>query len=706
MTPVGWALLAAGGVATGIFVAGEFVPVDHPTLGLYLSNLAIVPAFLIGAYLFWRRPHHRVAHRLMALGASSVIALALGEVLSFLWLKAGPQPWYWTLAVGYQVAELSAVAAGIALVAVLPDGSYNGHAQRPIVYVATAQVVLLPLLLLLCQPTVDTDSFMVWAEPTIGNPVYMPSLGWLDEPAGAYYELVYVWGLVAMVLLATRYRRLRPGAQIQVRWPLRATICVAVTIMVGVLRNLELVPDWFSEAAWFVALPLFPLSIALAMLRNRLLDVDVIMRRSLVYGVLWLAIVGAYVGLFWRLGLVARDRLPIELAILVTIAATIAFQPARKRLERLADRWVFGERLSGYEALQRLGSKLETTADPAEFGSLVASTVRSALGLAWVRVSMRRARGEPLVWIASDGIAHDATTFAEAMAPLEWSGHLIGVIECGPKPEGHFDQKDLDLVRALAQHAALAMRNARLASELRDQLNVVKRQALELSESRARIVQAQDAERRRIQRDLHDGVQQHLVTVAAKLRRATRLPEPELKRFVESVAGEAEETVFALQDFSNGIYPSVLSDEGLAAALWTHVQRLPVRIELDLVDGVAGRRFDREREAALYFVALEAIVNAEKHAGAGRIWVRLGLFDGDLRLEVGDDGPGIRTEGQMRGLGLSNMKDRMAAVGGSLEIVSRPGLGTHVIALIPDDQPFTFPAATRGDRSELPTLAG
>ena len=705
---VSWGLLVVGGLAAVVFIGGEFLPAHHQALEPYLSNIPIVPAYLIAAFLMWRRPHHRVAHRLMALGASPVIALALGEILSVLWLTLGPRPWYWLVAFANQVAELAGVAAGVALLAVFPDGAYQRRHERWIVIAVTAQVVALPALLLLCSLTLQYDPFMVWARPVIPSPLYTTMLGGLQNAVNSYYASIFIWALVAAGMLALRYRRLSYELRQQVKWPLWASICFAGSVVVGGFHQAGVIPYWLSQAVWYVTLPLFPLCIAIAMLRYRLLDIDVVIRKSLVYGLLWLAILGAYLGLGWALGLAAQQRLPISVAILLTISATIAFQPARRWLEGLADRWVFGERLTGYQALRQLGASLETTLDTDALGPRLAATIRNALGLQWVRVSTWRSAGgqvvlQPIGW---DGIGSGESARAEAVVPLEHADELVGLIECGPKSERVLDDRDRDLLKALARQAALALRNARLAAELADQLELAKVQARELAASRARIVHAQDEERRRIQRDLHDGVQQHLVTLAAKLRRATVPRSGDLKGVVHALAGQAEEAVFALQDFSNGIYPSVLSDEGLPAALWTHAQRLPLSVELDIAPDVVGRRFSREAETALYFVALEAIVNAQKHGAAERIQVRVRRQGNDLRLEVADQGRGMPVNGDVRvGLGLSNMKDRIAALGGSFEISSHPGQGTRVIASVPQGDTVRAPEATPASRSALPTLA-
>jgi signal transduction histidine kinase len=700
-----WGLLFLGALAGAVFVGGEFVPDHHQALEPYLSNLPIVPAYLIAVFLYLRRPGHPVARRLLVLGASPLIALGLGEILSLLWLTVGRQPWYWLLGVAGQIAELAGVAGGVALVAVFPDGAYQRRYERWIVAVAAAQVLVLPVLLLLCSPVLHYDVFMVWARPTIESPLYQPALGGLAEVALSYYDSVFVWALVAAVVLTLRYRRLSYELRLQVKWPLWAAICFAGSVVVASLHQAALVPYWLSQSVWYVTLPLFPLCIAIALLRYRLLDIDVVIRKSLVYGVLWLAILSAYLSLAWALGLAAKERLPIELAILLTIVATMVFQPARRRLEHVADRWVFGERLSGYHALQKLGAALETTVDPAVLGLQLATTVKSALGLRWVRISAMRSGGDetrlqPIGW---DGIASDMGGAAELVVPLEHRKELIGVIECGPKNEGVLDQRDRDLLGALARQAALALRNARLTADLTDHLEFIQAQARELTASRVRIVQAQDEERRRIQRDLHDGVQQHLVTLAAGLRRVTTSGEEDLKVVVQTLAKEAEETVFALQDFSNGIYPSVLSDEGLPAALWTHAQRIPVSVVLRVAPDLVGLRFDREVEAALYFVALEAIVNSQKHGLAEKITVTLTLHNADLRLEVADEGHGMRMEAGTRGLGLTNMKDRVAALGGSLQIESKAGVGTRVIASVPIGPKIRAPEGTLADRSALPT---
>ncbi|MGH2601908.1 MAG: sensor histidine kinase, partial [Dehalococcoidia bacterium] len=231
-------------------------------------------------------------------------------------------------------------------------------------------------------------------------------------------------------------------------------------------------------------------------------------------------------------------------------------------------------------------------------------------------------------------------------------------------------------------------RNVRLESELRQRLDEIEDQAQQLRRSRKRLVSVQDAERRRIERDLHDGVQQQLVALAAKLKRASLAvsTEPtEARQLLMEVAMEAEETVFALQELSRGIYPSLLADQGLPAALRTHAARVPAAVRVEVEPALAGRRFGRDLEAALYFVALEAMANTQKHAIGAEVTLSLHAADDSrtLVLEVHDDGPGFRPGELTGGSGLQNMDDRIAAVGGTLDIDSRPGAGTWIRAEVP-----------------------
>lgn len=227
------------------------------------------------------------------------------------------------------------------------------------------------------------------------------------------------------------------------------------------------------------------------------------------------------------------------------------------------------------------------------------------------------------------------------------------------------------LVRDLASQAGLVLRNVRLIEELRA--------------SRQRLVAAQDDERRKIERNLHDGAQQQLVALQVQLRlmeqlvgRNTEL-ELQLLRRLQEAAGAALDD---LRDLARGIYPPLLADQGLTAALEAHTRRLAIEVTLE-TDGIG--RYPREVESAMYFCALEALNNVSKYADATSVTISLSEEDGGLGFRIRDDGRGFDTSRTGYGTGLQGMADRLDAVGGSLEISSEPGRGTSVIGRVPLD---------------------
>jgi signal transduction histidine kinase len=212
----------------------------------------------------------------------------------------------------------------------------------------------------------------------------------------------------------------------------------------------------------------------------------------------------------------------------------------------------------------------------------------------------------------------------------------------------------------------------------------VDEQVKELRASRTRVVLAADAERRRIERDLHDGAQQHLIGLAVQLRLARDLAESDPERAVELLArldDEIQATVEGLRDFAHGIYPPLLQDRGLADALAAVALRAPVAARVE-AQGLG--RYPSDVEATVYFCCLEALQNAAKHGGDGtKVTVRVRAGEGSLSFEVCDDGSGYEVENERVGAGTTNMRDRVGAIGGSLHITSSPGGGTTVSGSIP-----------------------
>jgi signal transduction histidine kinase len=260
--------------------------------------------------------------------------------------------------------------------------------------------------------------------------------------------------------------------------------------------------------------------------------------------------------------------------------------------------------------------------------------------------------------------------------PVRHRGELLGALSIEKRPGESLTATEEKLVRDLAAQAGLVLRNVGLTEDLLDTIE-------QLRASRQRLVSAQDEERRRLERNLHDGAQQQLVALAVKLRLLEQLVErdPAQARLVAAqLQGDTTEALEELRDLARGIYPPLLADKGLVAALESQARKsvVPVAIE---ADGVG--RYARETEAAVYFSCLEALQNVAKYASASHTTITLADGDGRLRFEVSDDGVGFDAASRPSGTGLQGIADRLAALDGEIEIRSAPGAGTTVAGVLP-----------------------
>jgi signal transduction histidine kinase len=679
-----WGLLLLGAVATLAYPALDLATGRGPQWHWLHNESTPFLFFLIGAYVFARRPDHLVARRMLLAGFNFILAASLGQLISVAYVTAGPQPWFW-LAGGLQVAVSGgAFASLLAAFAVYPDGRYQRGYERWMVRAGALFPVLLAALQLLTLSALPANPFFIWADPPISSPIHIAALSPLGPLASGLATGLLTLVLIAAVILALRYRRLNAERRLQARWPLFSLLFVIpfgmgpVGFLVGLAGFFPVGPN--NQAAAEIALPTLPLALAIGLLRPHLLDLELVIRKSVVYGLLWLLIAFGYMALAAFVGVATTKRYEVGVVVLVTILATIAFQPVRAAVERLASRLVYGERLSGYQAVSRLGSGLEAAA-PEKAAAMVAATVRQALDSKWARVVIEGPNPILAVDTLNDAPAAEATL----TVPLIYGEEVAGRVECGPRSEGRYRDRDTELLVTLARHAALAIRNATLAAELADRLELINVQARELHASRARIVNAEETGRRRLERDIHDGVQQELVALLAKIRRARNQLGHDPAAVGTLLEELQEETRLALNDlreFAQGIHPTVLSDRGLAEAIEDRVSRMPASVSLEVAEQVRNARFAQAVEGAAYFTVCEGLANAMKHASARRLVVRLGAEGDDLVVEVTDDGAGFEVRGVRRS-GLSGLADRIEALGGRFQVTSVPGSGTQLHATLP-----------------------
>lgn len=416
-------------------------------------------------------------------------------------------------------------------------------------------------------------------------------------------------------------------------------------------------------------------------------------RRTSFDSALVAAALAGYIAVVYLAGVVALGTLlgfgPHNgaLSIAATTAVAITFQKVHERTRRLVDRMLHGERATPLEVLARFSRGVGETSASEEVLARMARVIAEGTGAA--RAGVWLAVGEELMLASSHpGVESNAPLTWPAgpepdiMAPVRYQGELLGALSVIKPPGEPVTSEEQRLLADVASQAGLVLRNVRLTAELAARVDEISRRSAELRASRQRVVAAQDAERRRLERDIHDGAQQHLVALAVKLRLARTIGEKDPQKAaaliaeLRDVTGEALET---LRDLTRGIYPPVLADEGIAAALRAGAKRLPGVV----VDAEGLRRYPLAVESAVYFSCLEALQNAAKHAGASRVAVQLRETQFGISFSVTDDGGGFDVGTTPRGSGLQNVADRLAAIGGEVRIQSAPGSGTTIAGEVP-----------------------
>jgi signal transduction histidine kinase len=484
--------------------------------------------------------------------------------------------------------------------------------------------------------------------------------------------------------LVVRYRRSRGVEREQIRWLMFAGALTVAWFMLPLDHGTGGIADFIQG---FV-LMLIPVSIGIAILQYRLYDIDVVIRKTLVVGVLAAFIGVVYVAVVVGLGSFADSP---ALRIAATALVAVAFQPVRDRANRWANRLVYGARATPYEVLARFGDRVgETYASEdvlPRVARVIAEGTAAASSEVWLRLGdeLRLSAAWPVAGEhASLAIGDGALPIeADRVAAVRHHGELLGAVAVHKRPSEPLTHGEAELVDRLADQAGLIVANARLTADLEARLDQIAIQAAELRASRQRIVTAQDEERRRLERNIHDGAQQHLVALAVKLRLAKTAIAADPARgraMLEEIGGEIDAALDTLRALALGIYPPLLEEQGLAPALAAQYVRsgLPVHM-----DAEATARYPIEIEAAVYFAALEALQNAAKHAKAKEIAITIRPADGELRFSVRDDGVGFDSALTGQGSGLAGIRDRLAVFGGDATIESAPGKGTVVRGRVP-----------------------
>ena len=383
--------------------------------------------------------------------------------------------------------------------------------------------------------------------------------------------------------------------------------------------------------------------------------------------------------------LVGRTDSPSPaLSVLATAVVALALAPVQRRLEGFALR-----RATPYDVLARFAVNTAAGDVVEDLPARMSRLLAQGTGAQWAQVWLEMSGGPVLAgrWPSEGPIAVDGAAGPRRL-PVRYGDHVLAELRLQERPGVPLTAVEERLYVGLAAQAGLVLRLVGLRAQLEDRHRELRARTRELEGSRGRVIEAQDAERRRLERDIHDGAQQHLVALAVNLRLAQVVAGRSPERATEMLAAQADAARLAidmLSSLSRGIYPRMLAEHGLVAALRAGVAATSVAVT---VEGEGSSRPPPGLEAALYFCCMEAVQNAAKHSGAALVSVVLRHDDRRWCLDITDDGSGFDAPLALdagTGAGLLNMRDRLDAVGGSVTIISRTGSGTVVRAVGPAD---------------------
>lgn len=667
-------------IAFNIAVSTALGKLGHQFLPTLVTSISLA---VVGGLVAARRPREVIGWLLLFIaftqglvnfsGAYSHLvsdaSLALPAAHVFTWLSR----WMWMPGLGVMVTYL---------VLLFPDGRLPSPGWRWVAIVSGV-ALFVPIAAL---------AVTAWGAPdeVLRNSQGPPS----GSPAGRVFGpsvlLVGACAIASFVSLIFRYRRSGSLARLQLKWFAFGTILVAAVAA----ASFTPAPTSGSGAIAFnavitVAILGLPVSIGIAVLRYRLYDIDVVISRTLVYGSLAAFITAVYVGIVVGIGTLigSGGRPNLALSIVATAVVAVAFQPVRERLQKIANRLVYGNRATPYEVLSQFSERVAETYAAGEALPRMARVLAEGTGAARAEVWLRA--GETLrqaaAWPEFGEPAQPAPVVNGTMPDMPGSdravevrhqGELLGALTVTKRQGESLTPVEEKLLEDLAAQAGLVLKNVRLTSELFQRLE-------ELRASRQRLVAAQDEERRRLERDLHDGAQQNLVALKVKLGLAEALAEKDpakAKELLAQLKADADDALETLRDLARGIYPPLLAERGLAAALESQARKATLPVEVG-TDGIG--RYSQDIEAAIYFCCLEALQNVQKYAGATRASVRIAENDGDVTFEVEDDGKGFDPATAKRGAGLTNMADRLDALGGRVDVTSEVGAGACLRGSIP-----------------------
>jgi signal transduction histidine kinase len=625
-----------------------------------------------GALIASRQPRNPIGWVFLALGLASAIQELANEYAIWAILQQGGgypfervaawiPAWIW----------IPATSGAMFLLLLFPDGRLPSRAWRWVLLVGSAGTVVGAAGFALIPGPLENFS-------VLDNPFAVGTRGVLAVVAIVGEFLFGLGTILSALALISRYRRARGEERLQLKWLSAAGAFLAFSLFGSFLVQFfqpgvfgggdteQLFTGQLLALLVIAGFSSVPIATGFAMLRYRLYDIDLVINKAVVYGVLAAFITVVYVAIVVGIGALVGSGGNAILSAVATAVIALAFQPARRRAQRLANRVVYGERATPYEVLSGFSERLAETYSIEDVLPRLARVLTDGVGATRVGISLVSGARERTVATYPEGAE---TTGDDRAFEVRHQGELHGRISLAMPPNESLGPAQEKLVADVAAQAGLVLRNAALIEDLRA--------------SRQRLVAAQDGERRRIERNIHDGAQQQLVALAVKLKLADTLVGTDEERAHAMLADLQVETSQALEDLrdlARGIYPPLLADRGLAAALESQARKSTVPVSVES-DGIG--RYPQETEAAVYFSCLEALQNVAKYSEAKAATVRLAQRNGTLNFTVSDDGRGFDPSAPERGAGIQGIAGPLAALGGTVEVRSAPGEGTAVSGSLP-----------------------
>lgn len=666
--PIGVASLVYVVVVRGFLDADS----DH---GLAWPLLGALPLFVFGMWLL-TVSSSRVAV-LIALGATSMLVGSAYETLVLRTPDLLTESWFPLFNTLGLTADALATSSLLIVFATFPDGVPERRWERVAVHFLWLPVLVGPLTLL-TTPHVVMSPFLGISGEAIPNPLAVPWLEWAAPLV--QYLVLQAWAAVALALAVLVSRAAFGPPEVRARTRVMA-LTVAGAIVAFLLWTFA--PGlWGIELLVYASMLAIPVAAIHGILRYGAFDIGPGERGARVERSSNLLITVVYAAGVATPAVLLTPPLQTVPAILLTTLLAVVLLPVRTWMQRRLHRALFGDRDRQFGMLSELGSRLEQAGEPRELLTRLAEAVRAGLDATWVRI--RLAATDGALADAPAGVAaipgEAAGTEPVESVDLVHADETLGRIELGPRRRGEYSDEERTMLRTVAGQAAASVANLRLTAQLAEQLD-------ELTASRERLVAAQDDERRRLERDLHDGIQQDVVAQIAGLRLArNRLERGELTADeLAELQDQARETLTDLREFARGIHPPVLSDNGLVAAVESGVARYPIPLTVDADAAVRAERYPDDVETTAYYVVREALANTAKHAHASHASVGLARDDGHLRISISDDGCGIGdvSPASATSGGLANIRDRVAALRGTVQVAPAVPTGTTVVVDLP-----------------------